>query len=191
MEIMRLVITGPVGAGKSSFIRTISEIEPVDTDKQATDEVGQLKKKTTVAMDFGRLQFGPELILHLYGIPGQERFDFMWEILVARAHAHILLVSSHRPQDFLAARRILAFVRRRIQVPTVIGLSHADSPDAWPPEDIAIALGFPHPQQRPPILPVNTLDKPSVINLMTVLVQTYLAQQARQKKELQGVLLSR
>lgn len=65
MEIMRIVVTGPVGAGKSSFIRTISEIEAVDTDRKATDETATLKAKTTVAMDFGRLQFGQNVALHL------------------------------------------------------------------------------------------------------------------------------
>lgn len=185
MEIMRLVITGPVGSGKSTLIRTISEIEPVDTDKEATDEVSQLKKKTTVAMDFGRLQFGPNVALHLYGTPGQERFSFMWEILIAKAHAFILLVSSHRPQDFIPARRILAFMRRRTQVPMVIGLSHADSPNAWPVGEIATALGYLSPHRRPPMVPVNALDRDSVINLITALIQAYAEHQA---KELQEIL---
>lgn len=76
MEIMRLVVTGSVGVGKSTFIRSVSEIEVVDTDRRATDETAQMKKKTTVAMDFGRLQFGPDMALHIYGTPGQSRFDF-------------------------------------------------------------------------------------------------------------------
>ncbi|HEY9652428.1 MAG TPA: GTPase, partial [Coleofasciculaceae cyanobacterium] len=67
---MRLVVTGTVGAGKSTFIRTVSEIEVVDTDRRATDDIAALKKKTTVAMDFGRLQFAPGMALHLYGTPG-------------------------------------------------------------------------------------------------------------------------
>ena len=59
MEIMRLVVAGTVGAGKSTFIRTVSEIDVVDTDRRATDETAEIKHKTTVAMDFGRLTFGP------------------------------------------------------------------------------------------------------------------------------------
>jgi uncharacterized protein len=55
---MNLVVTGTVGAGKSTFIRSASEIEVVNTDRMATDEVADLKKNTTVSMDFGRLQFG-------------------------------------------------------------------------------------------------------------------------------------
>lgn len=85
MAILRVVVTGGVGAGKTSLIRTISEIEVVDTDKKATDEVRQLKEKTTVALDFGRLTIASNQSLHLYGTPGQLRFDFMWDILIAKA----------------------------------------------------------------------------------------------------------
>ncbi len=180
MEIMRIVVTGPVGSGKSTFVRTISEIEVVDTSRKATDEVATLKQKTTVAMDFGRLQFGPNVALHLYGTPGQERFDFMWDILIRKAHAFVLLVSSHRPQDFRAARRISAFMRYRAKIPMVIGLSHADNPNAWPAEEIAIALGYLSPYGRPPMVPINALDPASVAAAMVALVEAYARHQASQ-----------
>jgi uncharacterized protein len=89
MEIMRLAIAGLVGAGKSTFIRSISEIEVVDTDRIATDETKDLKQKTTVALDFGKLQFSPDMAVHIYGTPGQSRFDFMWDILIRKANAYI------------------------------------------------------------------------------------------------------
>src|SRR6478672_6816294 len=130
MEVMRLVVTGPVGAGKSTFIRSVSEIEVVDTDRQATDETATLKAKTTVAFDFGRLQFGPDMALHLYGTPGQARFDFMWDILIQQAHAYMLLVAAHRADEFYHARRILNFMKQRSQVPMIIGLTYTDMPTA-------------------------------------------------------------
>ena len=83
-EILRIVVTGGVGAGKTTFIRTISEIDVVDTDKRATDELAELKEKTTVALDFGKLTITPTQSLHLYGTPGQSRFDFMWDILIKK-----------------------------------------------------------------------------------------------------------
>ena len=67
MEIMNLVVTGTVGAGKTTFIRSVSEIEVVDTERKATDEVANMKKSPTVSMDFGTLQFGDEMALHIYG----------------------------------------------------------------------------------------------------------------------------
>ena len=171
MEIMRLVVTGPVGSGKSTFIRTISEIEVVDTDRQATDETAILKPKTTVAFDFGRLRFGPDMALHLYGTPGQSRFDFMWDILIQQAHAYVLLVAAHRPNEFHHARRIANFMNQRRQVPMIIGLTHMDSPNAWQSENIAIALGYANPRSRPPLVTINATDPASVSRAIITMIQ--------------------
>jgi uncharacterized protein len=171
MEIMRLVVTGPVGAGKSTFIRTVSEIEVVDTDRQATDETAALKPKTTVAFDFGRLQFGPEMALHLYGTPGQSRFDFMWDILIRQAHAYVLLVAAHRPREFRYARQIANFMNQRQQIPMIIGLTHTDCPDAWKVDNVAIALGYSNPQKRPPIVLVDANAQASVAQAIVTLIQ--------------------
>ena len=171
MEIMTLVVTGPVGSGKSTFIRSVSEIEVVDTDRKATDETTLIKKKTTVAFDFGRLQFGPERALHLYGTPGQERFDFMWDILIRKAHAYILLVAAHRPREFRYARRMLAFMQRRSQAPMIVGLTHTDCEGAWDPKNIQIALGCLSGQARPPMITVNPTQTNSVAHTIITLVQ--------------------
>lgn len=168
---MRLVVTGPVGAGKSTFIRTVSEIEPVDTDRQATDETATLKSKTTVAFDFGRLQFGPNMALHLYGTPGQARFDFMWDILIRQAHAYVLLVAAHRPGEFRYARRIANFMSQRRQIPMMIGLTHTDCPGAWAWENIAIALGYTDSHAHPPVVVVNATEQPSVAQALVTLIQ--------------------
>ncbi len=173
MEIMRLVVTGPVGAGKSTFIRSISEIEVVDTDRNATDETAQLKKKTTVAMDFGRLQVAEEMALHLYGTPGQSRFDFMWDVLIRKAHAYILLVPANRPEEFRNARVISNFMRQRTKAPMVIAFTHLDCPGAWTMENMAIALGYGSPfSQRPPMIAVNPTETESVAtSIMSVIEQ--------------------
>lgn len=171
MEIMRLVVTGTVGAGKSTFIRSVSEIVPVDTDRFATDESALIKKKTTVAMDFGRLQFAPGMAVHLYGTPGQSRFDFMWDILIRRAHAYILLVDAHRPSDFRSCRRLIAFMKQRVQIPWLIGLTHIDCEGAWSADNVAIALGFVDEKNRPPIVTLNANNKESVIKALIVLMQ--------------------
>ncbi|MDB9373457.1 GTP-binding protein [Nodularia sphaerocarpa] len=170
MENMRLIVTGTVGAGKSTFIRSISEIDVVDTDTIATDETASLKQKTTVALDFGRLQFSPEMALHLYGTPGQSRFDFMWDILIRKAHAYILLVAAHRPRDFRQARKIMNFMNQRAQIPMIIGLTYTDSPDAWSEEDVFLALGYMDENHLPPIVKVNPMQRDSVANAVIVLV---------------------
>ncbi len=171
MEVLRIVVTGTVGAGKTSLIRTISEIEVVDTDRRATDETAQLKAGTTVAFDFGRLTFAPDQALHLYGTPGQSRFDFMWDILIRKAHAYILLVAAHRPQEFRYGRRIHSFMSKRAQVPMLVGITHLDCPGAWDPENIALALDLPTGPSRPPIVSINATDPESVSEALIVLIQ--------------------
>ncbi len=174
MEIMNLVVTGTVGAGKTTFIRSVSEIEVVDTDRKATDDVANLKQNTTVSMDFGTLQFGDEMALHIYGTPGQTRFDFMWEILIERAHAYVLLIAAHRPSEFHHARRIMNFMNRQANIPMIIGLTHSDCEGAWSSEDIALALGYQEITQQPPIVLVDANDGESVAIALVALVQHYM-----------------
>jgi uncharacterized protein len=171
MEIMRLVVTGTVGAGKSTFIRSASEIEVVDTDRKATDEVSDMKQNTTVSMDFGTLQFGEDMALHIYGTPGQVRFDFMWEILIERAHAYVLLIAAHRPSEFHHARRIMNFMNQRARIPMIIGITHGDCEGAWSSEDIALALGYQDSSKRPPMVDVNADEEESVIDALITLVE--------------------
>jgi len=175
---MRLVVTGPVGVGKTTFIRTISEIEIVDTDRRATDETAQVKEKTTVALDFGRLQFTPDMALHLYGTPGQSRFDFMWDILIRDVHAYIVLVAAHRPHEFRHARRMLTFMQQRSPAPLIIGMTHVDMPNAWESENLAIALGYVGKRTAPPIVNVNATDRDSVANALITLVTHFMTFQS-------------
>jgi GTPase SAR1 family protein len=93
MQIVKIVITGGYAAGKTRFIRTISDIEPVSTDYAVTtEEERALKHETTVALDFGVIAINERLSLYLFGTPGQERFDFMWEHLAFGALGYVVMV---------------------------------------------------------------------------------------------------
>jgi signal recognition particle receptor subunit beta len=173
MELMRLVIAGTVGAGKTTFIRTVSEIEVIDTDVTPTDETAALKSKTTVAMDFGKVTFGAEMVLHLYGTPGQARFDFMWDLLVRRAHAYVVLVAAHRPEEFRNARQILAFMDQRVSAPMLLGVTHTDCEGAWSVEDVAYTMGWSELEQNPPVVAVDATDRDSVICTLITLLESY------------------
>ena len=81
MQTVKMVVTGPFNAGKTEFIRSISEIDVVSTERKISSEYERVKEATTVAMDFGRITVDDDLVLYLFGTPGQKRFDFMWEIL--------------------------------------------------------------------------------------------------------------
>jgi uncharacterized protein len=168
MEIMNLVIT--LGAGKSTFILSVSEMEVVDPRHTAGDEAF-LMQDTTASIDFETLQFDEEMTLHIYGTPSQVRFDFMWEILIERAHAYVLLIAAHRPSEFHHTRRILNFMNQHAQIPMIIGITHNDCKGAWCPKDIAIALGYQDSTQQPPIVAVDAQDRESVAMALITLME--------------------
>ena len=107
MQTVKMVVTGPFNAGKTEFIQSISEIDVVSTERKISDSTSRLKRETTVAMDFGRITVDDDLVLYLFGTPGQKRFDFMWEILSEGMLGFVVLVDSVRPETFREARRIL------------------------------------------------------------------------------------
>lgn len=92
----KIIFTGPVGAGKTTAIASISDIDIVTTDEYASDMTKSRKPQTTVAMDYGLIHLGENERVHLYGTPGQERFDFMWDILTKGGIGLILLLDNTR-----------------------------------------------------------------------------------------------
>ena len=131
---LKIVISGPVGAGKTTFTQTMSSIPVVSTDEMASERIG--KAKTTVAMDFGSLQVGGHEIM-LFGTPGQERFDYMWSVLCEGATGLLLLVAAHRPGTFLKARHILEFITSQVPIPYLVGVTHTDAVRKWEMDEIA------------------------------------------------------
>jgi small GTP-binding protein len=167
MQTVKMVVTGPFNAGKTEFIRSISEIEVVSTERKITDLTSRVKSETTVAMDFGRIAVDEDLVLYLFGTPGQERFDFMWEILSEGMLGFVVLVDSIRPETFREARRILGTFRSYADTPYVVAANKQDLEDAWSPEDLRIAL-----KVRPDIklLPCVAIDRESVKNVLLELL---------------------
>ncbi len=106
MRQVKLLITGPFGAGKSRMIRAISEIRVVSTERRLTRPGPDGKQETTVAMDYGRVTIG-DRVVHLTGTPGQPRFDFMWDILSRESDAFLLVVDSTAPAAWKEAKELL------------------------------------------------------------------------------------
>ncbi len=104
MQTVKIVVTGPFNSGKTEFIQTVSEIDVVSTERRISSEAERVKETTTVAMDFGRITVDEDLVLYLFGTPGQKRFDFMWEILSEGMLGFIVMVDSTRPETFREAR---------------------------------------------------------------------------------------
>ncbi len=98
MSDLKIIFTGPVGAGKTTAISSISDVPPVNTDKAASDMTKVKKNQTTVAFDYGVMNLNGDEKIHLYGTPGQERFNFMWDILSTNALGVILLIDGSRKE---------------------------------------------------------------------------------------------
>ncbi|HFD11318.1 MAG TPA: GTP-binding protein [Crenotrichaceae bacterium] len=123
----KLIFTGPVGAGKTTAIASISDDPPVRTDEAATDMTKQRKPETTVALDYGVMHLPGEEKLHLYGTPGQERFDFMWDILSTGGIGLMVLINNNRPDPL----KDLCFFLQRFETlikstAVVIGITQTD-----------------------------------------------------------------
>ena len=167
MQTVKIVVTGPFNAGKTVFIQTVSEIDVVATERKISGEAEKVKETTTVAMDFGRITVDEDLVLYLFGTPGQRRFDFMWEILSEGMLGFIVMVDSTRPETFREARRILETFRAYAPTPYVVAANKQDMEDAWELGDMRIALRLP---SHVKLLPCVATDKESVKQVLLELL---------------------
>jgi uncharacterized protein len=168
---VKVVVTGPFGAGKTTLIKTISEITVLSTERKVTDDTKALKTQTTVAMDFGRLTVDRDLALYLFGTPGQKRFDFMWEILAEGMLGFIVLVDAGRDGSFPEAEEILAFFREAADVPYVVAVNKSDHDPHGAVEHARARLGL---DDRVRVVACNALDKESVKGVLLELLYAVL-----------------
>ena len=173
MQTVKMVVTGPFNAGKTEFIQSVSEINVVSTERKISSEAERVKSTTTVAMDFGRITVDQDLVLYLFGTPGQKRFDFMWEILSEGMLGFIVMVDSNRPETFREARSILETFRAYAPTPYVVAANKQDLPDAWELEDIRLALRL-SPEVK--LLPCVATKKETVKSVLLELLYSILAE---------------
>lgn len=146
-QIYKLLFAGPVGAGKSTAVQTLSDIEVVSTEAKASDGVRLLKQTTTVAMDYGLMKLANGDQVRLYGTPGQKRFDFMWDILAENALGLVLLLNGHAADPVADLRTYVAGFRDFIdKTSLVVGITHTDAGGGQTRQQVArelLALGLP------------------------------------------------
>lgn len=169
MKQIKFIFTGPPGAGKTTAIAAISEFPPVSTDVFSTDGLAAVKEKTTVAMDFGQITLDNGQKIGLYGTPGQQRFKFMWDILVQGGLGLIVLVDNRRPDPLKDLGIYLDNFEEFIKsTDAVVGVTCTDLKDTPSIEDYQNFL-----QQRNQLFPVFAIDarnKDDVIFLLNTLL---------------------
>jgi small GTP-binding protein len=137
----KILITGPFNVGKTVFIESVSEIDVVSTERKISHDAPKGKVETTVAMDYGRTAVAGKR-LHLFGTPGQPRFDFMWDILAQEMDGFVMLVDSADESSFPVARKLIQVFQGYEDVPYVVAANKQDLPGAKSPAAVREALGL-------------------------------------------------
>lgn len=158
-KLYKVVVTGPFNAGKTTFVQTLSDIDPVNTDKVTSQPAeAKIKSTTTVAMDYGRVKLNEKVTVRLFGTPGQERFEFMHTLLADGMDGFLFLIDSTDRQSLDQAAKMLALFKKMGKAPYLVVANKADR-KGLSSEELREQLKLP---KRQPVVSSVATDKNSV-----------------------------
>jgi small GTP-binding protein len=171
MQSVKVVVTGPFNAGKTTFIKAVSEITVLSTERQITDVSGDGHGETTVAMDFGRITISDDVVLYLFGTPGQQRFSFMWETLSEGMLGFVVLVDALAEGSITEAVAMIEFFTGMSDVPFVVAANKVASDDVATLSSLRSRLDL---AEDVPLLAVDAKDRESVKGVLLGLLYRIL-----------------
>jgi len=178
-DIAKILVTGSFAAGKTTLIRFVSSEQLLSKDVKATDGLARFKAMTTVGLDFGILHVDDTLDVHLFGTPGQSRFNFMWKVLSRGALGTIFLVDSSSQRAIDEGKKMYQYYRNKADTPIIIGATHRDKEDARDLDALADALGA----EDANIIPCDPRQKEDSKTLVLALLQELMESEADDVEE--------
>ena len=171
MQSVKVVITGPFNAGKTTFSKSVSEITVLSTERQVSNASGGGAGETTVAMDFGRITISDDVVLYLFGTPGQQRFSFMWETLSEGMLGFVVLVDALDGDSINEAVAMIEFFTDMSDVPFVVAANKVGADDVDTLVPLRSRLGL---RAEVPLLPCDARDRESVKGVLLGLLYRIL-----------------